>query len=89
MSELMRAELTRSVMAAVPRLSDDDLKKLAEYVSTLAPPPPEPGPGVHPLFGYMKHHENFTVTLEDIAEMRREAWANFPREFPEPEGDGQ
>jgi hypothetical protein len=84
MSELMRAELTQSVLAAVPRLSDDDLKKLAEYVSTLAPPTPDPGPGVHPLFGCLSHLGGPSLSEEDIAIARKEMWGNFPRPFPEP-----
>jgi hypothetical protein len=36
-----------------------------------------------PLFGRYAHL-GITITKEDLDEARREAWANFPREFPEP-----
>ena len=88
MLEHTREELAQSVMAAVPRLSDDDLKKVADYVTALSPPAAGPEEGVHPLFGSWQHLGEFSVTEEDIAEMRKEAWANIPREFPLAEDDG-
>jgi hypothetical protein len=30
-------------------------------------------------------HLNIHISAEDIDEARREAWANFPREFPQPD----
>jgi hypothetical protein len=37
--------------------------------------------------GMFAHHLTVPITKEMIDEARREMWANFPRDFPEPEAD--
>ena len=40
--------------------------------------------GQKPLIGRLAHLGLKTPTLEEFEEARREAWADFPREFPDP-----
>lgn len=85
MSRQTRAELTRDVLLAVPRLSDADLQKLAEYVDTLTPAQTATASsGRHPLMGYLKHLGGAPITEDDIAEMRKEMWAKFDHATPDP-----
>ncbi|MGH9855740.1 MAG: hypothetical protein ACREBD_38390, partial [Blastocatellia bacterium] len=46
--------------------------------------PVEEGPARRPVksvIGCLEDRD-INITMEDIAEIRREMWANFPREFP-------
>ncbi len=75
-----------SILENLRLLSPEEQKKVAEYVESLAAAKPR-GPRKN-LMG-MFAHLNIHISADDIDEARREAWANFPREFPEPEGAGQ
>lgn len=75
-----------SILENLRRLSPEERKKVAEYVESLAAAKPR-GPRKNPM-GMFAHH-GIDIPAEVIDEARREAWANFPREFPEPEGTGQ
>jgi hypothetical protein len=73
--------IEQAVLEQLRRLSAEDQRKVLEYAKSLVPPdaPQPPRKSVMGMFAHLGVH----VTLEDIREMRREAWANFPRDFPE------
>src|SRR5262245_14572975 len=45
---------------------------------------PPTAPERKPLAGRLAHLNLRTPSLEEFEEARREMWANFPREFPDP-----
>lgn len=64
-----------------------DLRRLVETLRGRPARPPEPTlppPTRRPLIGCLEGQGLRIPTLEEIAEVRREMWANFPREFPNP-----
>jgi len=59
-----------------------DIRQLVETLrGKLAGQPAAPR---KPLVGRLAHLNLKTPTLDEFEEARREAWANFPREFPDP-----
>lgn len=64
-------------------LSAEDQKKVADLVESLAASKPA-SPLKDPM-GMFAHH-GIHIPAEVIDDARREAWANFPREFPESTG---
>jgi hypothetical protein len=44
----------------------------------------DPPPARTPLYGSLAHLRS-NISFEEFQELRRETWANFPREFPDPE----
>lgn len=64
------------------KLSPFDQKRVLDFVRELKPalPPEQRKP-----LGGMYEHLGLHISKEEIDEARREAWANFPREFPEGE----
>ena len=61
-------------------LSPEDRQRVATYVESLAAAkPPRPLKNPRGMFA----HRGIDIPPEVIDEARREAWANFPREFPE------
>lgn len=73
--------------AAAQGVSLDALlwQHFAEDKIAVAPPkePKENASGRKSLLGAFQHMK-LEVTLEDIQEVRREMWQNFPREIPAP-----
>jgi hypothetical protein len=64
-------------------LSPEDKKKVADFVESLAAAAPRrPRKSAMGMFA----DRGIDVPPEAIDEARREAWANFPREFPESAG---
>ena len=72
-----------AVLLKLRSLPPEDQQKVAELVEALAAARPE-RPRKNPM-GMFAHH-GIHVPAEVIDEARREAWANFPREFPESAG---
>lgn len=72
-----------SILLNLRLLSPEDKKKVAELVETLAAATPR-RPRKNPMG--MFAHLGIDIPPEVIDEARREAWANFPREFPEGAG---
>jgi hypothetical protein len=72
-----------TILRNLQLLSPEDQKKVAEFVETLAAAKPR-RPLKNPM-GMFAHH-GIDIPPEVIDEARREAWANFPREFPESTG---
>jgi len=69
------------VLGKLRNLPPEKQKEVLEFVEALeaggAPKPP-----YRSLEGLWAKYD-VNITEEDIAEMRREMWSNFPREFPE------
>ena len=68
------------IMLKLNKLSHDDQEKLLEYIETLPSGRPPAGPRKSAMG--MFEHLGIDITREMIDEARKEAWANFPREFP-------
>ena len=75
--------ISSTILLNLHRLSPEDQKKVAEYVETLvASTPRRPRKIAMGMFA----DRGIDIPPEVIDEARREAWANFPREFPEGAG---
>jgi hypothetical protein len=72
-----------SILLNLRLLSPEDKKKVAELVETLAAATPRRA--LKDPEGMFAHHA-VDMPLEMFQEARREMWANFPRDFPEPGG---
>ena len=72
--------LPESVVQQVMQLVQQARQKQAEEAENL----PKPGDGQPGIIGMFAHLGIKTPTLEEFEEARREMWANFPREFPDP-----
>ena len=59
-----------------------DLQRLVDTLRGSAPPSTTAGPSLRGIFAI----EGKDVPKDVIDEARRELWANFPRDFPTPEG---
>jgi hypothetical protein len=59
-----------------------DLQRLVDTLRTAPPPSTTVRPSLRGVFAI----EGKDVPKEVIDEARRELWANFPRDFPTPEG---
>ena len=68
------------IMIKLNKLSHDDQEKLLAYIETL-PLQRLPRDNERTAMG-MFEHLGLDITREMIDEARKEAWANFPREFP-------
>ena len=71
------------IMHTLNKLSEDDQAKLLEFIGTLPSAKAAAAPRKS-AFG-MFEHLGVNITREMIDEARKEAWANFPREFPQGE----
>jgi hypothetical protein len=71
-----------SVLLKLKLLPPEDQEKVAQLVESLSAAQPK-RPRKDPM-GMFAHHA-VDMPLEMFQEARREAWANFPREFPEPD----
>jgi hypothetical protein len=73
--------IQEAVIQKLQELTADDQQKVLQFVQSLqrqkgtAPQRKDP----RGMFADRGVH----ITAEEIAEARREAWANFPRDFPE------
>jgi hypothetical protein len=74
------ADILKAKAAAQGMSIDDLLLQLAEGAT--AAPPKKKEAGRKSLLGAFQHLK-LEVTPEDIQEVRREMWKNFPREIPE------
>jgi hypothetical protein len=68
--------LEEAIMEKVRALPEPVKAEVLEYVSGLAPADCVPFRSPKGILADL----NFTLTEEDISEVRREMWANFPRE---------
>lgn len=57
-----------------PHLTEDQQRKVLDFIEDLSPPLAGERPSLYGLF------KGQVTTEEDIAEARREMWGNFPRE---------
>ena len=62
------------VLTKLSALSEEQQRKVLEFIETLAPPPRPPLIDPYGMFAGQD------TTEEEIAEARREMWGNFPRE---------
>jgi hypothetical protein len=62
------------VLTKLCALSEDQQRKVLEFIERLPPAPPGERT---PLYGLFK---GFDTTEEEIADARREMWGSFPRE---------
>ncbi len=69
-----------TILQKLRLLPPEEQQKVAELVESLAATRPK-GPRKNPMG--MFAHRGIHIPAEVIDEARREAWANFPREFPE------
>jgi hypothetical protein len=69
------------VLEKLRKLSAEDQQKVLEFVESLKPPKETPRPCKDPRGLFV--HRGVHITAEEIAESRRQAWSNFPRDFPE------
>jgi hypothetical protein len=70
---------SQQVIAKLQGLSPEDLQKVLQFVETLSPSM-SAAPERKSLRGLFAHR-GIDITAEDIAEARKEAWANFPRDI--------
>jgi hypothetical protein len=86
----MPTDLLTELMAKASALPADKLRQVVGYVDGLAADPP--ADAGHPPLVYLQPgclaDERYSLPLEDFQQLRREMWANFPREFPPGEGEG-
>jgi hypothetical protein len=74
--------IDQTVLQKLRLLPPDDQRKVADFVESLAAARPQrPRKDPYGMFAHLNIH----ISAEDIDEARREAWANFPREFPLPD----
>ena len=73
--------IEEAVLEKLRTLTPEDQQRVLQFAQSL---PPAAGARRDPkgLFA----HRGVQITLEDMEEARREAWAGFPRDLPE--GDG-
>lgn len=89
----MATDLMSELVTAAGRLPADKLREVVEYVRAIEPaattPPEFPQPD--PRFGALQPgclaDPRYSLGLEDFQQLRREMWANFPREFPPAGGE--
>lgn len=72
-------KLEHRVLESLRRLPEDKQQEVLDFVEFLARklPPPPPRQSMMGIFA----DAGVDITREDIDEMRREAWGNFPREL--------
>jgi hypothetical protein len=68
------------VYEKVKNLAPEDQQQVLDYVEYFAKTPP-----VRRNTRGALAHLGMSLSLEDIGQMPREAWANFPRDFPDPQ----
>jgi hypothetical protein len=71
------------LLAKFRQLAEFDQQRVLEFVRSIKPP--VPSEKRKDSRGMFAHHATTPITKEMIDEMRREAWANFPRDFPDPD----
>ena len=72
----------QAILKRFPLLSREDQWKVLTFMNSL---PLRPGAVVEKKDPCgMFAHLNIHISAADIDEARREGWANFPREFPNP-----
>jgi len=72
--------IDHTILLKLQLLPPEDQQKVAELVESLAAAKPQ-RPRKNPMG--MFAHRGIDIPPEVIDEARREAWRNFPREFPE------
>lgn len=81
----MAADVTLSQTVDLTGLPEPVVRDIRQLVETLRGKLAGPSAGPRkPLAGRLAHLNHRTPTLDEFEESRREAWANFPREFPDP-----
>ncbi|MFN0167720.1 MAG: hypothetical protein ACKV22_14940 [Bryobacteraceae bacterium] len=69
--------LEESVVAVLRALSPEKQQEVLEFASFLAAREKRPLKSLHGILA----GQGISISEEDIAEARKEMWANFPREF--------
>ena len=69
--------IQEAVLQELQQLPPDEQQKVLKYAQSLRPPESRRDP--RGMFVYRGVH----IAAEDIDAARQEAWAQFPREFPE------
>jgi mRNA-degrading endonuclease RelE of RelBE toxin-antitoxin system len=72
--------IEEKVLEKLRELPPEKQKEVLEFVKSLEENGERKGP-LKSLEGLWEEYD-IHITEEDIAEMRREMWGNFPREFP-------
>jgi hypothetical protein len=72
-------------LTGLPEPVVEDIKRLVQTLREKMPAPagPTPATGRRPLMGRFADL-NLSIPREHIDEAQREAWANFPRDLPDP-----
>jgi hypothetical protein len=80
--------VTELLIQKVQALTEEQQKQLLEYIDTLPPARDKPGPDdsalprINPMGLFA--HLGVSISQEEIKQARREMWANFPRDYPDP-----
>jgi hypothetical protein len=69
------------IVETLRELPAEDCQKILEYAEALRQIRHAPSERKDPRGRYA--HLGVSISLEDIQQARREAWSNFPRDFPE------
>ena len=92
-SELSNNPTTHTVdLSGLPQPVAEDIKRLVQTLRekmpaqevTNGPPSTRAAEERKPLIGRLAHLGLKTPSLDEFKEASREAWANFPRDFPDP-----
>ncbi len=76
--------IQETVIEKLQMLSVEDQQKVLAFVQSLQPPSGAALQRKNPRG--MFAHRGFHITADEIDDSRHEAWANFPRDFPEGTG---
>ena len=74
--------LPEPVVEDIKRLLQTLREKMSAQPATNGPPPTRAADERKPLIGRLPHLGLKTPSLDEFKEASREAWANFPRDFP-------
>jgi hypothetical protein len=80
-------DTTASTVIDLSGLPEPVIRSIRQLVADLQAVPPQTPPAApvrQPLIGRFAHL-GLSFSREEIDEARRELWANFPREFTDPE----
>jgi hypothetical protein len=71
-------------LSGLPGPVIESIKQLVESLRAVQPGTGQPEVSTRSIIGLFADQGNPTPSLEEFQDARREAWANFPREFPDP-----
>ena len=79
----MSSSLIEKITAKAAALSADQQQAALKYIESLEREAAKRAPHQHESLMGVFAHMKLNVTAEDIEEVRREMWRNFPREEPQ------